>query len=1043
VLVDPASPPSYAGGITRQIDGSYTQRLYQNTGPFSLFGTTPNFLGAFVACTGYPQRPLRVPPGWRPGGDNQLGAASNIPWVADLTGAGTLDFISPSQSTTTSVVNVGLSNADYSAWTPKVYPTGSNPWTVLAADLNGDSKRDIVVFNAGSYYNDGTLTAPGSVSVLINNGDGTFKPAVNYAAGGSPAQGTVQDFNGDGKLDIAAVDVSAGTVVVLLGNGDGTFRTGATISVPQAYSVAAADLNGDSRQDLAVVTYTDKLAVLLGNGDGTFRPLPAVALAGNSSPAIADFNKDGKMDIVVVDYNSQTAQVLFGAGDGTFPTSVRYLLSSLANSVLVSDVDWDGNPDIVIGAGHPDALTPTVDDNDELSVLFGNGDGTFYGPRAFSVAAGTYTSATVSADFNGDGRPDVAVTAPDGSTQVLLGQSGGGFQAAATVGDGGYGIVAKDFNGDGKPDLVVAAGSSNSVWFAAGNGNGTFQTPVSISTGSPSYSVDAGDLNGDGKLDLVTASSVTGSPANVVTVMLGNGNGTFQDPKTIGGFPNPVDARLADLNGDGKLDMVVVNGSTFDSSGNTQSGAGISILLGKGDGTFQQPVLINAGDLPSKAYITDLNGDGKPDVVVLTGSLITATAEVAVFLGAGNGTFGAPSFLPTTAGGPLAVADFNNDGKPDLILTGCCGENTVTSYMVGNGDGTFQPEVVLSVGPSTTSVVAADFNGDGKVDAAIVASFTSTASDYLAVLTNVTSTGPAVPAAGSTSPGFGGAANQTFTFTFSDTGGYQNLSVVDVLINNALDGRHACYVAFVPSGATSGSVYLVDDAGDAGGPYQGLVLPGSGTVSNGQCTISGAGSSVVGSGNTLTLTLAIAFSASFGGNQVVYTSAGDKSSANSGWQALGTWGVPGAAPSGPSVSAMSPARTNSLGPTTYAFTFTDTNGWQDIAVANILINGAIDGRHGCYLAFVPSSNSLLLVDDAGDAGGPYSGMVLPGAGTVSNSQCSISGAGSSVSGSGNTLTLTLAMTFNQSFAGNQIFFLAARNNALNSNWQAVGSVSVP
>jgi len=143
---------------------------------------------------------------------------------------------------------------------------------------------------------------------------------------------------------------------------------------------------------------------------------------------------------------------------------------------------------------------------------------------------------------------------------------------------------------------------------------------------------------------------------------------------------------------------------------------------------------------------------------------------------------------------------------------------------------------------------------------------------------------------------------------------------------------------------------------------------------------------------------------------------------------------------------MSPATSNSLGPTTYTFTFTDTNGWQDIAVANVLINSAIDGRHACFLAFVPSGasgGSVLLVDDAGDAGGPYSGLVLPGSGAASNSQCTISGAGSSVSGAGNTLTLKLAITFTAGFAGNQVFYLAARSNTLNSGWQAAGTVELP
>jgi len=301
------------------------------------------------------------------------------------------------------------------------------------------------------------------------------------------------------------------------------------------------------------------------------------------------------------------------------------------------------------------------------------------------------------------------------------------------------------------------------------------------------------------------------------------------------------------------------------------------------------------------------------------------------------------------------------------------------------------------------------------------------------------------PSASGTSPGFGTGSSQTFTFTFSDPAGYQNLSVVDVLISNALDGRHACYIALVPSGPNSGSVYLVDDAGDAGGPYQWLVLPGGGSVNNGQCTVNGSSSSVSGSGNTLTLVLSLGFSSAFGGNKVVYTSAQDKAGGNSGWQALGTWSVPTTAVSGPGVGGVVPAHTTGSS-ATYTFTFTDTSGWQDIGVVNILINKAIDGRNACYLALVPSgpsSASVYLVDDAGDAAGPYAGTVLPGSGTVSNSQCTAGGAGSVVNGSGNTLTVTLPISFNSAFSGNRVVYLAARNNGRNSDWQAMGTVSVP
>jgi len=307
---------------------------------------------------------------------------------------------------------------------------------------------------------------------------------------------------------------------------------------------------------------------------------------------------------------------------------------------------------------------------------------------------------------------------------------------------------------------------------------------------------------------------------------------------------------------------------------------------------------------------------------------------------------------------------------------------------------------------------------------------------------------PPVPAPAGISPAAGSGTTGTFTFTFSDTAGWQNLLVLNALIRDVLDGRQACYVAFVPTGAASGAVLLIDDAGAAAGPYAGMVLPaappGPVSVSNSQCSITAAGSSAAGTGNTFTLTLAITFTPGFAGNKVLYVAAQD-TYGNSGWQPLGTWGIPGAAITGPAVSGMSPGHGNTS-TQTYTFTFTDTNGFQDITVADVLVNSAITGVAGCYVAFVPSgagSGAVYLVDNAGDAGGPYSGMLLPGSGTVSNGQCSIAASGSSVSGAGNTLTLMLAITFNHSFTGNQIFYLAARSSKLNSNWQAAGSVAVP
>jgi hypothetical protein len=298
------------------------------------------------------------------------------------------------------------------------------------------------------------------------------------------------------------------------------------------------------------------------------------------------------------------------------------------------------------------------------------------------------------------------------------------------------------------------------------------------------------------------------------------------------------------------------------------------------------------------------------------------------------------------------------------------------------------------------------------------------------------------PAAASVSPGGGYGSSQSFTFTFSDPSGWQNLGVVDVVINRFLNGSHACYIAY---SVTYSALYLVDDAGDAGGPFAGsMVLPGTGSVSNSQCTVNGTGSSAVGSGTTLTLTLNIAFSSSFDGNKVIYTAARDTGTGNSGWQALGTWGAPGAVATVTEALGVTPG-SGSGESQTYTFTFSDSNGWQDLSIADVLMNNFLNGHHACYIAYSVTYSTLYLVDDAGDAGGPFAGtMVLPGSGTISNSQCTVNGTGSSAVGSGNTLTLTLNMSFTGTFMGNRVFYTAARNaGTANSGWQALGAWAVP
>ncbi len=301
------------------------------------------------------------------------------------------------------------------------------------------------------------------------------------------------------------------------------------------------------------------------------------------------------------------------------------------------------------------------------------------------------------------------------------------------------------------------------------------------------------------------------------------------------------------------------------------------------------------------------------------------------------------------------------------------------------------------------------------------------------------------PVAAGVVPGAGTGAAQVFRFTFNDPGGWEALGVLNILINRAIDGRGACYVAFVSSAPGAGALYLVDDAGNAGGPFAGMTLPGVQTIQNSQCSISGAGSSVSMSGNQVTLTLAVAFKSSFAGNHVIYTAARNVAGFNSGWQGLGTWSVPGGAVAGPGVGAVSPAR-STQSTLNLQVTFTHSAGWANLSVVNLLIMDAIDGRGACYLAYVPATataGTLYLVNDAGEPASNLAAIAVPGTGTASNSQCAVAGAGSSAVGAGQGLTVTVPLTLKPGFAGNRIIYAAARAGEQSSGWQAVGSVTVP
>src|SRR6266567_1529762 len=321
-----------------------------------------------------------------------------------------------------------------------------------------------------------------------------FNPQTEYVAGSKngPSGIAVGDFNGDGKLDLAVVNFGDWNIYVLLGNGDGTFQAARSVYFASGggfpWYVVTADFNGDGKLDLAVSNYGgNSLSVLLGNGGGTFLP-PLVTPVGPNPWyfAVGDFNGDGKLDLAVDDYGcpldcnsspSNAVTVLLGNGDGTFLPAPSLTVGNGPAGVVVGDFNGDGKPDLAVA---------NLNDN-TLSVLLGNGDGTFQAPHTFADPGMTHPYFVAIGDFNRDGKQDLVVTNHLFATvSVLLGNGDGTFQAAqdfAVDNDPVY-VTVNDFNGDAAPDLAVANLHAIAISVLLGNA-GTGSTVVATPTFSP------------------------------------------------------------------------------------------------------------------------------------------------------------------------------------------------------------------------------------------------------------------------------------------------------------------------------------------------------------------------------------------------------------------------------------------------------------------------------------------------------------------------------------------------------------------------------
>ncbi|GGF11005.1 hypothetical protein GCM10011383_22760 [Hymenobacter cavernae] len=642
--------------------------------------------------------------------------------VGDLDNDGDLDLLAGNVGTNTVAVrfNDGLGSFSGS----QSVTVGFNPNNLALGDVDGDGDLDFVTSNYNTYVNG--QRANGNVSVVLNDGFGSFGESQQVALGGTPLDVTLGDIDGDGDLDLATANGGStlgATASVRLNNGLGSFSGSQEVSVSlQPGSVVLADTDGDGDLDL-LTGGTNNASVRLNQSTSALLAVTAVLPARNApaaprtAPVAVTFNQ--ALSTSAANQNAISVFGTQGGGRKAGTTTVAGNTLSFAPTAgfKPGETIYATVTSAVRSTGNQTLLTPQVF---QFTAATAPSSATFGGGSEPRV--GVNPQATTVGDVDGDGDLDLLTVSYEtaGSVSVRLNNGLGSFSAAqeVAVGYNPYYLTLGDMDGDGDLDLLTAnAGGPNGIIsIVFNNGTGLFTLLSQISVGNNPHTLAVGDIDGDGDLDLLAANYTAGNSttSSTISVRLNNGRGVFSPAPNVSVDTRPVSLALGDVDNDGDLDLLSAGSNTTT----------VSLRLNDGRGSFSGTTEISTAYNPEVVTLGDVDNDGDLDLV--TAHVVSNV--VVVRLNDESGVFSGtvPLVVGLQAPRGLALGDADGDGDLDILVANS-GSNTV-SVRLNNGAGTFGGNSQVPVGSAPIGLAIGDLDGNGTLDFATCNKGTNTAS---------------------------------------------------------------------------------------------------------------------------------------------------------------------------------------------------------------------------------------------------------------------------------------------------------------------------